>query len=234
VIQIGDRDELDEDEKPKFANLKPGQSLETITFEEAMDLFQLPKTLGTWEGSEVTVASGRYGPYIKYNDLFINLPKAKDPMQLEMNEAIVMIKEKISETAPFGHYQGMPITKGNGRFGPFVKWNDMFISIPARYKLDTITEAQAIEIIEIKIEKEANRYIQNWPAEKISLENGRWGPYIKFGKLNFKIPKVDGVTLQAEQLRNVSLDEVKKWIEAEAPSAFNASKPKPTAAKSKK
>ncbi|MCB9310239.1 MAG: type I DNA topoisomerase [Lewinellaceae bacterium] len=234
VIQIGDRDELDEDEKPKFANLKPGQSLETITFEEAMDLFQLPKTLGTWEGSEVTVASGRYGPYIKYNDLFINLPKAKDPMQLEMDEAIVLIKEKISETAPFAHYQGMPITKGTGRFGPFVKWNDMFISIPARYKLDTITEAQAIEIIEIKIEKEANRYIQNWPAEKISLENGRWGPYIKFGKLNFKIPKVDGVTLQADQLRNVSLDEVKKWIEAEVPSAFSASKPKQTAAKSKK
>ncbi|MEZ4911982.1 MAG: type I DNA topoisomerase [Saprospiraceae bacterium] len=227
VIQIGDRDELKEDEKPKFANLKPGQSLETITFDEAMELFQLPKTLGVWEGNDVIVASGRFGPYVKYNDVFVNIPRNKDPMKIDYDEAVHLIKEKLQEDAPIGHYQNLPITKGKGRFGPFVKWNDLFVSIPARYKLESITADQAIEIIDAKIEKEANRYIQQWPSEKISIENGRWGPFIKFGKVNVKIPKVDGVALNSDQLQHISLEQVKSWIIAEIPNAFSINVTKP-------
>lgn len=220
VIQIGDREEVKEGEKPRYANLKPGQSLETITFEEAMELFKLPRTIGDYKGEEIIVNTGRYGPYVKVGELFVNLPRNLDPMSISIEEATTLIDAKMDENAPIGHYQSLPITKGKGRFGPYVKWNEIFIPIPARYKIDTITEAQAIEIIDIKVEKEANRYIQNWPAEKVSIENGRWGPYIKFGKNNLKVPKVNGEKVEAEYLQTVSLDVVKSWIEAEIPDAF--------------
>jgi DNA topoisomerase-1 len=220
VIQIGDREEISEGEKPKFANLKPGQSLETISFEEAMELFKFPRTIGKYENDEISVNTGRYGPYIKLGEMYINLPRNLDPMTITVEEALTLIQAKIDENAPIGHYQKQPITKGKGRFGPFVKWNDMFINIPVRFKLETINEAQATELIEAKIDKEANRYIQNWPAEKISIENGRWGPYIKFGKNNLKIPKVDGQKADDAVLQTVSLDVVKSWIEAEIPDAF--------------
>lgn len=220
VIQIGDREEVKEGEKPRYANLKPGQSLETITFEEAMELFKLPRTIGDYKGEEIIVNTGRYGPYVKVGELFVNLPRNLDPMSISTEEATTLIDAKMDENAPIGHYKNLPITKGKGRFGPYVKWNDIFVPIPARYKIDTITSEQAIEIIDIKVEKEANRYIQNWPADKVSIENGRWGPYIKFGKNNLKVPKVNGEKVEADYLQTVSLDVVKSWIEAEIPDAF--------------
>ncbi|MBP6237441.1 MAG: type I DNA topoisomerase [Saprospiraceae bacterium] len=220
VIQIGDREEVSEGEKPRFANMKPGQSMETITFEEAMELFKLPRVVGIVEGEEVLVNTGRYGPYVKMGEMFVNLPRNLDPMTITLDEAKVLIDAKLDENAPIGQYQNLPITKGKGRFGPFIKWNNLFINIPVRFKLETINEAQAKELIEAKVEKEANRYIQNWPAEKISIENGRWGPYLKFGKNNLKIPKMDGQKIEDEYLQTVSLDIVKSWIESEIPDAF--------------
>jgi DNA topoisomerase-1 len=220
VIQIGDREEMQEGEKPRFANLKPGQSMETITFDEAMELFKLPRVIGTVQGEEVSVNTGRYGPYVKMGEMFVNLPRNLDPMTITMDEAKVLIDAKMDENAPIGQYQNLPITKGKGRFGPFIKWNSLFINIPVRYKLETINESQAKELIEAKVDKEANRYIQNWPSDKISIENGRWGPYIKFGKNNLKIPKVDGQKIEDEFLQTVSLEMVKSWIESEMPDAF--------------
>lgn len=220
VIQIGDREEVSEGEKPRFANMKPGQSMETITFEEAMELFKLPRVVGIVEGEEVLVNTGRYGPYVKMGEMFVNLPRNLDPMTITLDEAKVLIDAKLDENAPIGQYQNLPITKGKGRFGPFIKWNNLFINIPVRFKLETINEVQAKELIEAKVEKEANRYIQNWPAEKISIENGRWGPYLKFGKNNLKIPKMDGQKIEDEYLQTVSLDIVKSWIESEIPDAF--------------
>ena len=220
VIQIGDREEVSEGEKPRFANMKPGQSMETITFDEAMELFKLPRVVGIVEGEEVLVNTGRYGPYVKMGEMFVNLPRNLDPMTITLDEAKVLIDAKLDENAPIGQYQNLPITKGKGRFGPFIKWNNLFINIPVRFKLETINEAQAKELIEAKVEKEANRYIQNWPAEKISIENGRWGPYLKFGKNNLKIPKMDGQKIEDEYLQTVSLDIVKSWIESEIPDAF--------------
>ncbi len=220
VIQIGDREEVKEGEKPRFANLKPGQSLETISYDEAMELFKLPRTIGQLNNEEVTVNTGRFGPYVKYGELFVNLPRSMDPMVVTMDEVKVLIEAKLDENAPIGYYKELPITKGKGRFGPFVKWNDMFINIPVRFKLETITVEQAIELIDIKVDKEANRYIQQWPSEKISIENGRWGPYLKFGKNNLKLPKKDGQKIEDAYLQTVSLEEVKSWIEAEIPDAF--------------
>ena len=234
VIQIGDREEVKEGEKPRFANLKPGQSLETISFEEAMELFKLPLTLGNYKGEELTVNTGRFGPYIKMGDMYVNLPRTMDPMTISMDEAITLVDAKMDENAPLGHYQNLPITKGKGRFGPFIKWNDLFINIPVRFKLETISEAQSIELIDAKVDKEANRYIQNWPAEKISIENGRWGAYIKFGKNNLKVPKVNGEKVEGDYLQTVGLETVKSWIEAEIPDAFKKKEVKPKAAFKKK
>jgi len=221
VIQIGDRDELKEDEKPKFANLKPGQSLESIQLNEAMELFKLPKVLGNFEDHEITVNTGRYGPYIKYKELFVNLPKGIDPMEVSSDEAITLIKAKIDENAPIGFYKNMPVTKGKGRFGPFIKWNDIFVNVPARYKLDQLSIEEATTLIDEKLIKEANRYIQIWEEEKIAIENGRWGPYIKFGKNNIKIPKNDGKKWEASELAQVPLETVKSWITQELPDAFS-------------
>ena len=220
VVQIGEREEVLESEKPRFANLKPGQSLETITYDEAMDLFKLPRTLGSIRGEEVTVNTGRFGAYVKIGDLYVNLPRNVDPMEITFENAQTLIEAKQDENAPIGMFQQLPITKGKGRFGPFVKWNELFINIPVRFKLETITEDQAIELIEAKVEKEANRYIQNWPSDKISIENGRWGPYIKFAKNNLKIPKIDGQKADDDFLKTVSLSTVKSWIETEIPNAF--------------
>ncbi|MBK8885513.1 MAG: type I DNA topoisomerase [Saprospiraceae bacterium] len=220
VIQIGDREEVKEGEKPRFANLKPGQSMETISYDEAMELFKLPRTIGQLNNEEVTVNTGRFGPYVKYGELFVNLPRSMDPMVVTMDEVKTLIEAKLDENAPIGYYKELPITKGKGRFGPFVKWNDMFINIPVRFKSETITVEQAIELIDLKVDKEANRYIQQWPSEKISIENGRWGPYLKFGKNNLKLPKKDGQKIEDAYLQTVSLEEVKSWIEAEIPDAF--------------
>jgi DNA topoisomerase-1 len=215
VVQIGDRDELPEDEKPQFANLKRGQSMETVTFEEAMDLFKLPKTIGEYEGKEVTIGRGRFGPYVKFDEKFVSLPRAIDPLEVELDTAIQLIEEKRKEDAPMGTYKGKPITKGKGRFGPFLKWDALFVNVPKKYDLDTISLDDAFELIEKKIEKEANRYIHNWPEEKIAVENGRWGPFIRFKKKSIKLPNgKEGKKMSPEEAKELKLEDVKKIIQA--------------------
>ena len=224
VVQIGTGEELGKKEKPRYANLKPGLTLETTTLEEALAGFALPKTLGEYNGEEVSVNTGRYGPYVKYGAQFVSLPKGEDPFDVSLDRAIELINAKQQADKPVGHYQNQPITKGKGRFGPFLKWADLYVNIPAKVNLDTITEKQAIELIESKIEKEANRYIQHWPEEKISIENGRWGAFIRFGKEVINLPKVDGAKMTGDQARSLSLADVKAIIEKEMPGIFSAKK----------
>jgi len=153
MVQIG---HVDDEEKPKFASLLKDQSIETISYEEAMELFKLPREVGTYEDKLVTAAIGRFGPYLKWNSLFISLKKAEgdDPFTVDMERAAVLI--------------------------------------------------------EAKKESEANKYIKVFEEDKdIQVLNGRWGPYIKFGKKNIKIPK-DVVP------ENLTLEECKE-IAAEAP-----------------
>ncbi|MFT6165961.1 MAG: DNA topoisomerase-1 [Vicingaceae bacterium] len=153
MVQIG---HVDDEEKPKFASLLKDQSIETITYEQAMELFKLPREVGSYEDKLVTAAIGRFGPYLKWNSLFISLKKAEgdDPFAVDMERAAVLI--------------------------------------------------------EAKKESEANKYIKVFEEDKdIQVLNGRWGPYIKFGKKNIKIPK-DVVP------ENLTLEECKK-IAAEAP-----------------
>ncbi len=218
MIQIGN---TEDEEKPRFARLRNTQSIETISFEEALELFKLPLTLGEYQGLEVSVNIGRFGPYVKHGEQFISLPKGEEPMDVSLDRAIEVITSKQIEDAPIGHYDAKPITKGKGRFGPFIKWNDMYINIPRAYDFDTITEQECEGLILKKIDKEANRYILNFPEEKISVENGRWGPFIKFNKKMLKLtPKTEGGKYTSEEVALISLDEIKKMIETQVPDAF--------------
>ncbi len=134
-VQLGEmEDEENGGEKPKFASLRHGQLIETITMEEALELFKLPRQVGELEGKVITAAIGRFGPYVRHDGKFASLKKEQDPL--------------------------------------------------------TITEEEAVQLILDKREADANKYIKTFDEdENVSVLNGRWGPYIKFGKKNVKIPK---------------------------------------------
>jgi len=147
-VQVGDNPTDESEEKPLYASLRTGQSIETISMEEALELFKLPKILGEYEGKVMKVAIGRFGPYISHNSAFVSVPKEIDPLD--------------------------------------------------------VTEEQAIELIEAKRKKDAEKLIKSFPEdETVKVLNGRWGPYIEFGKLNVKIPKdiTDPTTLTYEQCK---------------------------------
>ncbi len=230
LAQIGETIE-DSEEKPKFASLRKQQSIETITLEEALDLFKLPMTVGTYQDKEVIIGVGRFGPYVKLDEQYISIPRTEDPLTVDLERAIELIKEKEEADAPVAHYKGKGVTKGKGRFGPFIKYEGLFINVPRAYNFDHLSQKDIEELIEKKLDKEANRYIQNWPEEKIAIENGRWGPFIKFGKAMLKLSKGEkGGKYTPEELAALSLEDVKKMIEAQVPNAF-APKGKKGAAK---
>jgi len=227
VVQIGAPDELDEGEKPKYASLqsRQGQSIDTITYEEAMRLFQLPRELGQYKGMELVVGRGRYGPYVRFDDKFVSIPKDEDPLSISFERAAELVEQKLKADAPVGTYKDKPITKGKGRFGPYLKWDGMFVNVPKKYDFDNLSVEEMHELIAKKEEKEANRYIHRWEDEKIAVENGRWGPFIRFKKKSVKIPKnEDGSRVTPEQAKELTLEDVKKIIEAEIPDAFGGKK----------
>ena len=218
MVQIG---ETDSDEKPIFASLMATQNIVTITLEEALELFKVPFDLQDYEGKTITVGVGRFGPYVKWGEAFISLPKGENPLSVDYDRAVAIIEEKKKADAPVASYKGEPVTKGVGRFGPYLKYQDIYINVPKKYDFENLSQKEVEELIEAKLDKEANRYIQQWEEEKISIENGRWGPFIKFKKANFKIPKKqDDTKYTAEELKEISLDQVKKWILEQDKTAF--------------
>ena len=232
VAQIGKTEELGEDEKPRYANLKHTMSIETITLQESLDLFKLPITLGQYEKQDVIINEGRFGPYVRFDDKYISLDKGEDPMEISMARAIELIEAKRKADAPIAKYKDLPVQQGSGRFGPYLKWNSMFINIPRRYDPAALSIADINELIAAKEEKEANRIIQNWEEEKITVENARWGPIIKFKKKKVKIPKKDdGKRVTPEEAKEMTLEQVKALIVAEIPNAFKAPAKRKTAAK---
>ncbi len=227
MIQIGEAD----DEQKTFASIMQNQNIATITLEEALELFKLPFDLKEVDGKAVSVGVGRFGPYVKWGETFISIPKGEDPLSVNQQRAEEIINERKIADAPIATYKGEPVTKGTGRFGPFIKYQSIFVNVPKKYDFENLSQSDIKELIEAKLEKEANRYIQQWEKEKISIENGRWGPFIKFGKGMFKIPKnKKDEKYTAEELAQVSLDEVKKWITAQDKTAL-AEKKKPSVKK---
>jgi len=207
IAQIG----APEDEEKQFASLNTTQNLGTISLEEALELFLLPKTLGVHEAEEVVVSNGRYGPYIRFGKMFVSLDKGENPMEVDLPRALELIIAKQKADAPIAHYEDLPVQKGVGRFGPFIKWNSMFINVNKKYDFEALSEDDIVELIEVKKQKEIDKVIHNWEDEGIRVEKARWGRFnVLKGKIKIELPK----TTQIEKL---SKAEAIKMIEAKTP-----------------
>jgi DNA topoisomerase-1 len=207
IAQIG----APEDEEKQFASLNTTQNLGTITMEEALELFLLPKSLGAYEGEEVIVSNGRFGPYIRFGTMFVSLDKGENPMEVDLPRAEELIVAKQKADAPIYHYEEMPVQKGVGRFGPFIKWNSIFINVSKKYDFDTLSDADIIELIEVKKQKEIDKVLHNWEDVGIRVEKARWGRFnVLKGKLKIELPK----TTDIEKL---SKEEAVKMIAAKMP-----------------
>ena len=214
IAQIGAPD----DEEKQFASLNKDQNLGTITLEEALELFLLPKTLGTYEDEEVIVSNGRFGPYIRFGKMFVSLDKGENPMEVDLPRAEELIRAKQKADAPIYHYEDLPVQKGVGRFGPFIKWNGMFINVNKKYDFDNLSDDDILELIEVKKQKEIDKVIHNWEDVGIRVEKARWGRFnVLKGKIKIELPK----TTDIEKL---SKEEVVKMIEAKTPKKKAAKK----------
>ena len=218
MIQIG---ESDDEEKPRFASLQKHQSIHNITLEEAMKLFELPKVLGEHKAHEVEVNIGRFGPYVKFDDKYISIPKEEDPMDISFDRAVELIEEKLKADAPIAQYEGHDVTKGKGRFGPFIKWSEWFINVPKKYDFDYLSQADIIELIEDKKRKESERVVREWPEQEIRLEKARWGRY------NKKKKKIKVELSKETNPEALTLSEVEKLIDAAKPAKKTAAKKAP-------
>ncbi|HIZ01255.1 MAG TPA: type I DNA topoisomerase [Candidatus Bacteroides merdipullorum] len=157
VVQIGT---AGEDEKPRFAQLGRDQSIETITLDEALNLFKLPRTLGDYDGQPVTVGSGRFGPYVHGRGIYVALPKDMDPMSITLEEATGLLKNKLEEEAKrhikkFAEEPELEIM--NGRYGPYIAYKGNNYKIPAGIEPEDLSLASCMELIKLQEEKVSTR-----------------------------------------------------------------------------
>ena len=153
VVQIGT---VDDEEKPRFAQMKKGQSMETITLEEALELFKLPRIIGEYEGKTVSVGIGRFGPYIQHNKVYVSLPKTLDPMKVTLEEAEQLILEKRAKEAErhikkFDEEPDMEIL--NGRYGPYIAYKGNNYKIPKDIVPQDLSLKSCLELVRIQDEK---------------------------------------------------------------------------------
>ena len=198
MAQIGNPEDA---EKPIYASLLAGMSIETITFEEALKLFELPRHLGIVDGKNVEVNVGKFGPYVHYGDAYISLAKGEDVFSVTLERAKELISEKKKADAPIAIYEGAEVTKGVGRFGPFIKWNNIYINVTKKYNFDKLTPKDVEELIESKLQKEQEKVVKQWDEGEIRLEKARWGRYTLIkGKTKIELPKeTDVETFSKEQ-----------------------------------
>ena len=198
MAQIGNPDDA---EKPIYASLLSGMSIETITFEEALKLFELPRQLGTIDGKNVEVNVGKFGPYVHYGDAFISLAKGEDVFSVTFERAQELINEKKKADAPIATYDGMEVIKGVGRFGPFIKWNNMYINVTKKYNFDRLTAEEVAELIESKLQKESEKVVKQWDEGEIRIEKARWGRFTLIkGKTKVELGKDTNIeTFSKEQ-----------------------------------
>ncbi len=153
IVQIGS---ADDDDKPRFAQMKKGQTIETITLDEALELFRLPRTLGEFEGFEVSVGTGRFGPYIRHDKFYVSLSGVADPLTITLDEAIDLIRNKRESESKkvlktFPGNQDMEVM--NGRYGAYIAYQGSNYKIPRNMDPSTLTEEECQEIIKRQIEK---------------------------------------------------------------------------------
>ncbi len=218
MAQIGAAD----DEEKTFASLLKEQNIGNITLEEVLNLFLLPKNLGTYKGEEVEVSNGRYGPFIRFGAMFVSLPKGEEPLNVDLPRAQELIDEKMLADAPVAVYKGEGVQKGTGRFGPFLKWNGMFINVSAKYNFNNLSQQDIEMIIEDKLQKNIDKVVHNWEAEGILVQKARWGrSEITKGKIKIELSK----DIDASQL---TLAQVQEMIEKKTPAKKVATKRAPS------
>ena len=221
MAQIGAAD----DEDKKFASLMNDQNIGSITLEEVLNLFLLPKNLGTYKGEEVEVSNGRFGPYVRHGSVFVSLPKGENPLDVTIARAQELIDEKAKADAPIATYKGEPVQKGTGRFGPFIKWDGIFINVSKKYDFDNLSQSDIEALIEDKIQKNIDKVLHNWVEEGILVEKARWGrSVITKGKIKIELSKdIDATKL--------TLEEVQEMIAKKTPAKRVAAKKTATAKK---
>lgn len=204
MVQIG---EASDNEKPRFASLLENQSIQDINLEEALQLFKLPKDIGMYKNLNVIINSGRFGPYILYNEKFISLPKSEDIHKVDLDRAIELIQEKEQADAPIAIYQKLPVQKGVGRFGPFIKWNNLFINVSKKYDFDNLSQDDVESLIVEKLQKEKDKFVHHWENKGISVQKGRWGRfYLHSGKIKIELPK-------SVKVNSFTLEDAEKMIQ---------------------
>ncbi|MDC0210409.1 type I DNA topoisomerase [Flavobacteriaceae bacterium] len=203
MVQIGS---VDEEEKPIFAGLLPHQKISKISLEESLELFKLPCYLGDFENEKVESNAGRFGPYIRHNKMFVSLPKGLNPLEVTLEQAVELILDKREKDAPIGNYEGHDISKGKGRFGPFIKWNGLFINVNKSYDFENLSKEDCNNLIEDKKRKEAEKLLKVWDEENIRIEKARWGRFnVIKGKVKVELPK-------GTDIEKFTLEEVKAFF----------------------
>lgn len=202
MIQIG---EISDEEKPRFASLKKTQSINTITLEEALDLFRLPRVVGILNEHEIVANNGRFGAYISYNAKNYTLPKGIDPMEVSFEECVEVIEKKDKQTELVGKVlatkDGKDITLAYGRYGMYIKYDENNFRIPRGVNAGEITAEQAIAIVSGETKKQ--EAIKTFACGAELLE-GRYGVYIKYNGKNYKIPKEN----KAEELDDKIVEQI--------------------------
>ena len=216
-----------EEEEKQFASLQKEQNMGTITLEEVLKLFLLPKNLGIYKEEEVEVSNGRYGPYIRFGAMFVSLPRGEEPLDITMERAQELIDEKTLADAPIAVYKGEGVQKGTGRFGPFIKWNGLFINVNKKYDYDNLSQQDIENLIDEKLVKEVEKVLHNWKDEGILVEKARWGrSVITKGKIKIELSKdIDATKLTLAEVQEMIAKKtpvkkvaVKKVVAKKAPS----------------
>ncbi|CCH02495.1 DNA topoisomerase I [Fibrella aestuarina BUZ 2] len=227
-VQIG---ESTDEEKPQYANLRDGQLIETISIEDALSLFALPREVGFFEDQALTIGIGKFGPYVKHDGKYVSLTKEDDPYTITAERAIELIQQKRAEAVSdtLGEFEGKPVVTGKGRFGPYVKFEDKYISLGKGEQLAGLTLERAIELIQQKRNAEANKYIKEFPERpEVKVVNGMYGPYLAVGKRNVRLPKdIDPAELTLEKCLELAGEDPKAEPAAKkaAPAKKAAAKP---------
>ena len=150
IIQIGS---VEDEEKPKFAQLPKGMALETITLEEALECFKLPRTLGDFEEKSVSVGVGRFGPYVRHNNAFVSIPKGTDPMSVTLEDAIALIvsKREAAENKVIKVFEAEPgLQILNGRYGPYISYEKKNYKIPENIDPNDLNLEACFKVIELQ------------------------------------------------------------------------------------
>ena len=205
MVQIGT---VDDEEKPKFASLPPNFQIESVSLEEALSLFKLPREVGELYGELIIANNGRYGPYLKFKNKFISITGDLSPFNISVDQAKVLIDNKLKADEPIHIYEEKEVQKGKGRFGPYIKWNNIFINVNKKYDWENLSINDIEELIEDKKTKEREKVIHNWEKDDLRIEKGRWGKfYLLKGKRKILLDKNLDV-------HSIDLDTAKKIYKA--------------------